>query len=71
MLTSYATALVLNGTVLEKGEWLQMKLFRRSTRALLAFAAAPIYWLEEKERKRKLEERLKRFEQKRALSGRK
>jgi hypothetical protein len=41
-----------------------MNLFKRSTRALAGLVAASFYWLEERERERKLYERLKRLEQK-------
>jgi len=48
----------------EKGEWLFTNLLQRIRRGLLVLAIAPFYWLEKKERERKLEERLKRSEQK-------
>jgi hypothetical protein len=48
----------------DKGERLQKGLFLRSTRMLLALVFAPLCWLEEREREQKLEERLRRLEQK-------
>jgi len=48
----------------EKGERLQMKLFRSITRRLLAFVATSFYWLEKRECERRLEERLRWLEQK-------
>jgi len=51
----------------EKGERLQIGLFRRSLRMLLALIVAPLYWLEKREREQKLEERLRRLERKQKL----
>jgi hypothetical protein len=48
----------------EKGQRPQKGLFLRSTRMLLALVFAPLCWLEEREREQKLEERLRRAEQK-------
>jgi hypothetical protein len=48
----------------EKGESL-MNLFRKIGRGLTVLAISPLCGLEKKERDRKLEERLKRFEEKR------
>ena len=42
-----------------------MNLFRKISRGLTALAIAPLSGLETRERDRKLEERLKRFEDKR------
>ena len=41
-----------------------MKSFKKIERGLTALAVAPLSWLEKKERDRRLEERLKRSEQK-------
>jgi hypothetical protein len=47
----------------EKGEGFT-NILQRIRRGLLVLAFAPLYWLEKKELERKLEERLKRSEQK-------
>ena len=46
-----------------------MNLLRKVERSLVVLAIAPLHQLEEKERKRRLEERLKRIEQKQKHSS--
>jgi len=53
----------------EKGESFQMNLLRKVERSLIVLAIAPLHQLEKKERDRRLEERLKRIEQRQKHSS--
>jgi len=43
-----------------------MNFLRRASHNISAVAITPLYWVEKKERERKLEERLKRLERRKA-----